>query len=339
MIRDNLLLARERELARELAEVRAALGQLAEPAPPAVSAELDPALLELLLGSVSEFLAVLAPDGRYLYASKASEKLFGWQPEQLLGSAIQDFMHPEDRGRIEAAYAKVRAGADIRLDACRLRCADGHYRWVETRWRSYQPPGESRRILVVAEAAELRPGLALEVPEPGSEPDAEDALTHLPNRRRLLQRLAWLVREGRRGRRFACAMIDLDAFEDINTRYGTALGDRVISGVARVLNDNVRDVDMVARDSGVRFAVVLLDVGLQDAVIAVEKLRHLILHTPLAPEPVTFSAGVAEFTLDVDEGIELLARADAALYVAKGSGRNQVRIYDRKIPAAESRPH
>lgn len=336
MSHDNPLLARERQLTRELAEVRAALGQAVMP--PDIPTGLDAGLLDLLLGSVNEFLAVLTPDGRYLFASSASERLFGWQPAQLLGSPIQAFLHPEDRSRIEAAYAKVRAGADLRLDACRLRCADGHYRWVETRWRSYQPAGAERRILVVAEAAELRPGLDIE-PPPGSEPDAEDALTHLPNRRRLLQRLAWLVREGRRGRRFACAMIDLDTFEDINTRYGTALGDRVLCGVARVLNDNVRDVDMVARDAGVRFAVVLLDVSLQDAVIAVEKLRHLILHTPLAPEPVTFSAGVAEFTLDVEEGIELLARADAALYVAKGSGRNQVRVYDRKIPAAEFRPH
>jgi diguanylate cyclase (GGDEF)-like protein len=151
-----------------------------------------------------------------------------------------------------------------------------------------------------------------------------DALTGLPNRRVLDDRLELLSAEARRGRRFSLAIVDIDHFKRVNDTHGHAVGDRVLVGVAHTLRDAVRRSDLVARVGGEEFCVVQTDVDPDLMAMLTERLRTTIESsgTPIA---VTASFGVCHSSVSMVPG-EMLEKADGALYMAKRSGRNRVAI-------------
>jgi len=158
-----------------------------------------------------------------------------------------------------------------------------------------------------------------------------DPLTQLVNRRALTIRL---VTEMERVRRYnaplAMLLMDLDHFKLINDTYGHLVGDDVLFGVATLLQRAVRSVDTVARYGGEEFVIVLPETGKQGAIAFAERVRDkLATHRfPIAGGQeihVTASIGVATYPSGQIESVEDLFRAaDAALYRAKGSGRNLV---------------
>jgi two-component system chemotaxis response regulator CheY len=157
-----------------------------------------------------------------------------------------------------------------------------------------------------------------------------DELTGLRNRRGL--RVA-LLRELRRAERYerdlSLIALDVDRFKQVNDRYGHAVGDRVLQGVARALQIGVRQVDVVARTGGEEFVVVAPETPLADALQVAERLRALVaaFELPVGDQlvRVTLSAGVASCrTSGLSELEPLLQVADAALYRAKAEGRNRV---------------
>ena len=118
--------------------------------------------------------------------------------------------------------------------------------------------------------------------------------------------------------------LDIDHFKKVNDEFGHPVGDQVLVRTAKLLSSCVRESDTVARWGGEEFAVIAPMTTEEGAVSLAEKLRSIMAATHLGPkEAVTASFGVAE--LGPDDTVEtLLQRADAALYRAKQSGRNQV---------------
>jgi diguanylate cyclase (GGDEF)-like protein len=158
-----------------------------------------------------------------------------------------------------------------------------------------------------------------------------DALTGVPNRRQLFQRLEQeFSRSVRFGDPLSLVMIDLDHFKRINDEHGHAAGDGVLRAIALLLRRNVRKVDIVARYGGEEFCVVLPRVGKAEALDVAEKLRRSAAAAAIpgpeggAPLHVTISAGVATLGTDADDSTALLEKADAALYEAKRLGRDRV---------------
>jgi diguanylate cyclase (GGDEF)-like protein len=160
-----------------------------------------------------------------------------------------------------------------------------------------------------------------------------DGLTGIHNRRQLDAVLAVEWRRAARDKQpIALLMIDVDHFKAYNDCYGHMGGDEFLCDVARVLSEQPRrGHDCVARFGGEEFAVVLTGSGEADALTiaesmraAVEALRREHLGSTTSPH-VTVSVGVASLRPAVGQTLtELLAEADAALYVAKESGRNCV---------------
>lgn len=158
-----------------------------------------------------------------------------------------------------------------------------------------------------------------------------DPLTQLVNRRALTIRL---VTEMERVRRYnaplAMLLIDLDHFKLINDTYGHLAGDDVLFGVATLLQRAVRTVDLVARYGGEEFVIVLPETGKQGATSFAERLRdrlasHRFVIAGSQDIRVTGSIGVATYPAPGLDSVEDLFRAaDAALYRAKGGGRNLV---------------
>lgn len=153
-----------------------------------------------------------------------------------------------------------------------------------------------------------------------------DALTGLPNRRALMERLLLHAAEARRGRPYAIVMADLDKFKSINDTFGHAEGDKVLAGTAKALRDTLRETDLVARYGGEEFCVVLLDVDPARASGIAEKLREAVRRVQ-GPRPLTISLGVATTAALGPKPPELLiCAADKALYRAKENGRNRVEV-------------
>ncbi len=172
-----------------------------------------------------------------------------------------------------------------------------------------------------------------------------DALTHLPNRRLLIDRLYQAVTTAARtGRSGSVLFLDLDNFKTLNDTLGHDLGDMLLQQVARRLESCVREVDTVARLGGDEFVVMLEDLSSQsvEAATQVEMVAEKILTEINRPYLLktyeyhnTSSIGVTLFNKDCHRSIEeLMKQADIAMYQAKNAGRNTVRFFDQQMQDA-----
>ena len=168
-----------------------------------------------------------------------------------------------------------------------------------------------------------------------------DALTGLPNRRLMNDRLIKTIQSKERYPGFgAVLLMDLDHFKEVNDTLGHALGDELLRKIAQRLTDCVRKVDTVARLGGDEFVIILDKVGF-DSASAIANTKHIgeKIRNALA-EPyllgthqlnVTPSLGVVLFEDFDDDSEELIKQADIALYSAKESGRNQLCFFEAAL--------
>lgn len=126
-------------------------------------------------------------------------------------------------------------------------------------------------------------------------------------------------------------MADIDHFKSVNDTYGHAVGDEVLREVSYRLKNGLRDYDVLCRYGGEEFLVMLPHTGTESAMMVAERLRQNIIKTPvtvtldgLDPIQVTVSFGVATSKDGHESELAVIARADAALYLAKNGGRNRV---------------
>ena len=169
-----------------------------------------------------------------------------------------------------------------------------------------------------------------------------DALTELPNRLLLSDRLARSIALSRRyGRRLAVLFIDCDKFKHINDTLGHAIGDQVLRSIAKRLTACVRESDTVSRHGGDEFLILLSEVDhAQDAGVIAEKIVQSVSepHNIAGHElRLTVSVGISLYPEDGQDAQSLIMRADAAMYHAKNSGRDQVGFYhpDMEVPSAQ----
>jgi len=159
--------------------------------------------------------------------------------------------------------------------------------------------------------------------------------------------LAEVARAVRTGSPLAVALLDLDRFKQINDTYGHLLGDEVLRQIAGTMTQVLRDYDLAGRFGGEEFVMLLPQTRAVDALRIAERVRAHIAQLPIYATggsgservPVTVSIGVA--ALDAGsrrELTELLAAADAALYRAKASGRDQVQMISTSRGLSAVRP-
>jgi len=161
-----------------------------------------------------------------------------------------------------------------------------------------------------------------------------DGLTNVCNHRFFVEQLN---REWKRARRYGSVlsllMLDIDHFKHYNDANGHLQGDRVLAGVAQVIKNSVREVDIVCRYGGEEFTIILPETSLEQGFVVAEKIRQNVAGHPFkfgARQPlglVSVSIGLADNQPEIETVEELVNRADTALYNAKKAGRNRCEIF------------
>ena len=188
---------------------------------------------------------------------------------------------------------------------------------------------ESQRLLRVLEVSRQETTSIMRELEQRRREALIDPLTGLFNRRAMTAQFAEII-GGRTDQPVSVLVIDIDHFKAINDEHGHAVGDSVIRNVAQLIRRSIRGGDFAVRFGGEEFVVILANTPPRGAMIVAETIRQRIEGLRLkrtrdgqALAPITASIGVAEMTVR-DTAETVLARADDALYAAKGDGRNAV---------------
>jgi len=209
---------------------------------------------------------------------------------------------------------------------------------------SPEPVAVDNASLHLLETVTTHAGLALEAARlhrQAQELSRRDALTGLLNRRQLDSDVAEEAsRSSRYDRPWTFVLCDVDHFKSLNDRHGHLFGDEVLRDVAATLRDGLRDTDAAYRYGGEEFALLLRETDVAAATAVVERLRSAIEQrfARRIPEGVTVSFGLAATGPQGQSPSELLAAADAALYRAKGAGRNCWRVAEQSPTAMRLMP-
>lgn len=163
-----------------------------------------------------------------------------------------------------------------------------------------------------------------------------DPLLGIYNRRYLDQRLNEEVARAQRYKLpLSLLLFDIDHFKQINDQFGHLIGDRVLSSMGRILQEQVRKSDLAARYGGEEIVIVLPNTAEEEAFTMAERLRLLLGQTAYAEQELnnggvhcTVSIGVASL-IDETGGADLLHKSDVAMYQAKRTGRNRVVAYKK----------
>jgi diguanylate cyclase (GGDEF)-like protein/PAS domain S-box-containing protein len=268
-------------------------------------------------------------------------QIIGYSLDELAPISIQTWelqVHPDDLILSSASLERHFAG-ELPYYDCELRMKhkDGHWVWVQDRGQVITRTVDGKPLLMFGTHMDISERKAAEEKILLLNRDLEnlaltDSLTHLFNRRNFMLRGSEAVKRVTRTEEpLALLMLDIDWFKQVNDNYGHGVGDLALQHVAGVLQSSLREIDFLARIGGEEFAVLLPNTGQADAVDLAERVRKSIQDTPfeIAGESIiiTISLGVAVFgkgILDIDD---LLRDADLALYDAKHSGRNCVRVF------------
>ena len=160
-----------------------------------------------------------------------------------------------------------------------------------------------------------------------------DALTGLYNRHYLNTHLGNMVKQAlKNGKQLALMMLDVDHFKAVNDTYGHDVGDMILKQLSAIIIQQSRSAELASRFGGEEFVILMPETPPQAALLAASRMREVVEATPFTINDggdtihKTVSIGVASLHPDGDSAESLLKRADEALYEAKNSGRNKVKV-------------
>ena len=272
---------------------------------------LYPKLVHLMLDTVF----VVDRDNQIVFVSDACEALLGYRADELTGTTITNYMHPDDLAASLASITRVMKGQSHIDFRNRYIRKDGGI--VHILWSACWYEEEGVRIGVARDVTALR-----QAEDELRYLAHHDALTGLTNRSLFYDRLDSALHAAHRHRNgLALLFLDLDDFKVINDSHGHAVGDRVICSVARRLEGCVRETDTVARMGGDEFTVLLADIHSTDAVSRKVEQILAVLSEPLGGElhgiAPSCSIGVACYPADGEDADTLLSHADGDMYRIK----------------------
>ncbi|WP_433615906.1 putative bifunctional diguanylate cyclase/phosphodiesterase [Dactylosporangium sp. CA-139114] len=287
-----------------------------------------------LTEQVTDLLSICRPDGVIQYVTPSIESLLGLRPADVLGRALAELVHPDDRERVGLLLAARPANGHVGPVECRLRRADGGFVMTETIGRSVDDGDGSGYLLTTRDITERK---ALE--EQLTHQAFHDGLTGLANRALLADRIHHaLERRGTPYRHIALLIVDLDDFKTINDSLGRAAGDALLRTTADRLRSCLRSADTAARLGGDEFAMLLehLDDAAEAARVAERVLSAVRRPISVGGREIQPQASVGIALPDPDrppDADELLRNADVAMHMAKRQGRDRFAYFAPSMQA------
>lgn len=271
------------------------------------------------------------PDGLFTNVNQAMARILGYSaPEKLLAAAKESGpeLYVEERNW-SAFLAAVRL-APVANHEMRFVRKDGRQIWASISARATKDArGDVARVEGLVEDVTDRKISEVQLQRKAT----FDSLTNIPNRYLLHDRFEQMLAQARRhGHAVALLFIDLDGFKAINDEHGHHVGDILLAEAAARLRTRVRRSDTLARFGGDEFTILLYDAPDKYNVARVAEQVIATLRQPYYPENVKCtigaSVGISIFPFDGDEPLELLRKADAAMYKAKERGGCAFVFYD-----------
>jgi diguanylate cyclase (GGDEF)-like protein/PAS domain S-box-containing protein len=307
-------------------------------------------LLQRIAGTVAIMLyeMELRPDGSFECLTFVGlETLIGPVPDGLTSEEAYDAaVHPDDRELYDSATEGLWQREPVEVEY-RLIDAHGDVRWVMDRMRPEAEREDGCLVVsgVVADISE-RKQVEAEALEKLTHAALHDSLTGLANRASFLEHLELgLQRAARNAHGVGVLFIDLDNFKLVNDSFGHAAGDELLKAVGARLQAAVRKMDVVARQGGDEFLVLLTDLEQRAAVetsappteVVASKVRA-ILREPFLVDGieifVSASIGISSYPADGGDADTLLKHADVAMYSVKETGRDGYARYSRGADSA-----
>jgi len=278
-------------------------------------------------------------DGRYIDFNKAFLDLLGYKREEMIGRtsvALGSWVDIKDRQNI---VEELRQKSYVRDAKVRYRRKNGELFWIQISSTVIEIEGVACLLSMVRNISDAK----------AAEDEIRnlafyDHLTHLPNRRLLMDRLRQVLAAGNRNnRKDALLLVGLDHFKTLNDSLGHETGDLLLQEVSRRLLLCVREADTVARWGGDEFAVILRDLSgvPEEAAAQAEIVGRKILAAVGKPHLLagrewhtTCSIGINVFGDQMEAVNEVLPQADIAMDQAKAAGRNAIRFFAPALQAA-----
>ena len=283
-------------------------------------------------------------DFRLIRWSPQAEKIFGWRADEVHDISISgsQLTHKADREQVVEVMNKLMTGDEPRSTGIiRNHRKDGETIWCE--WYHsclLDEQGRIASILSFVQDVSSR----IQAEERLQYLATRDALTGLPNRLLLQERLTQAIAQAKRsGRRIGVMFIDLDRFKNVNDTLGHRIGDELLKRVTASLSEALRETDLLARLGGDEFMVIVEDFG--DPVVlnlVAQKLQEAVAQPFQIEEHdiyVTSSIGIAVYPDDSDDPEGLLKHADVAMYRSKELGRNTYQFFDADLAARRLNQH
>ena len=313
-----------------------------------VALQVSEARLRIIIENEPECIKIVDAQGRLKHMNPAGLAMIEADSEgQVLDRPVVDLIAPEYRSAFADMHRRVIAGERVQLEF-EVQGIKGGRRWLETHAVPMRENGETVHLAVTRDItkrhqAEVERNALLEEIRHLA---YFDALTGLPNRRMLNDRLSQAMASSKRNVLYGALMfLDLDNFKPLNDMHGHSVGDLLLIEVAKRLSACVREVDTVARLGGDEFVVMIealdadKDQSTEQAAKVAEKIRaslgapyRLTVVQPGEQEKsvehhCSASIGVVLFIDHEATQNDLMKLADAAMYQAKDAGRNVVQFY------------
>jgi diguanylate cyclase (GGDEF)-like protein/PAS domain S-box-containing protein len=280
-------------------------------------------------------MGLSSADGRLLWVNDAYCLLLDRTWAEVVGRRSEEFIHPADR-RVAAHVTRRLMSGDTSRAECEMRYTrpDGSVVWARLSMSTLTDPDDHEPALVLGQVLDIT--AARDAEARLAHQASHDALTGLPNRMLLLDRLGQaLHRRARQGHEVVVLFLDLDHFKVVNDGLGHTAGDELLVEAARRLRECVRPTDTVARLGGDEF-VMVCEIEDDHQVEALCERVAAVLDQPFDLDGRTLSMSASIGVVigdDVHSPAELLRDADVAMYRSKADGRGRSTLFTEDLRA------
>lgn len=283
-----------------------------------------------LFEHAQDAIVIFDPDGELILdVNERACELYGYSRDELVGMSLEDLTHDVLHGKSQIELT-LNTGASQRFQTLQYR-RDGTLVNLDISAAVVSYQGRRAILSINRDITEFK-----RLEDALRELSIRDELTKLYNRREMSRIVTEEIERCKRYERpMSLVLVDIDWFKNVNDSYGHQAGDEILQDIARVLTENTRATDYVARYGGEEMVVILPETSIENAIVVAENLRHRIAEHPftisIGSDPrntrpleinITISLGISGYTSDINTEESILIAADRALYEAKRRGRN-----------------